>query len=930
MNTFFESYFSDCDFDRKETAVCCPFPHTTLNGLEYYENNPSAHVNLMKGVFHCKVCNTGYSEVGFIARILGTSYERAVRLAKLFHKTEDLHTWRNKQLSPERKQKANELGISNAVLEELHVATEFEDDLAFPVFMYDKLVDVRTYRPENRENKIRSRTGAISGLVIPFDIWRNTPKNKWTIICAGEKDMAVARSHGFNAITLTGGEKALPAFINPFRNRNIAICYDNDAPGIQGAQALASYLQPYANIVKVVTGFHDICQESGEDITDFFVKYGKQKEDLIKYIKETPIYTAEDAKEERRKRYPLVTLTEAGLSEYLGKTLQANVQVVSTYSETFELPTTIIGTKTSVSSGSTRTNTLQVGAKVTWEYTEKNCKDILKLIDCNLSENTIRENTNILLGLPKNESSVLHEVVTKTTVYKASVADIYSNTDRYAETREYDCYILGESLNSSSKYAITFRLVPHPYKGQANCIIILNAEPIEDDIDKLIITDKVKQHLDKFRNLEGTVPEKMNLLTQMVKNFIGYNGYDQLIQAIDLSYNTVLQFNWDKEKGMRGYLDTLIVTESRIGKSSTANALQNLYELGAFVSLAGANATVAGIVGGSVKTGSTFKTKAGVIPINHKGLIVFEELAKSDAGLLKQLTDIRSSNEVRITRVAGTLTLPAYVRMITLSNTKNSSTRAKPINSYPFGIDILTELVGTPEDIARYDICLVLGETQGQPDDVVFPEAFERETYKTKIRWVWSRKPEQVILSKDLCNYIRSKCKELNATYDSHIKIFGTEAWKKVSRLAVAVACYLVSTDDTYEKIIVRKEHVDWAVDYLISIYDNRTFKLKEFVSSERMYTEIDEDGVALLQDLYIKYTTALLQLERSNVLTKQSMMATTGLDNDGYNKMMQQLVRGLFIRFEEYNIVPTPRFRTGMSMINRNVRINKVGEVDA
>ena len=40
MNSFFEYYFSDYDFSKRETAVCCPFPHYTESGLAYKETNP--------------------------------------------------------------------------------------------------------------------------------------------------------------------------------------------------------------------------------------------------------------------------------------------------------------------------------------------------------------------------------------------------------------------------------------------------------------------------------------------------------------------------------------------------------------------------------------------------------------------------------------------------------------------------------------------------------------------------------------------------------------------------------------------------------------------------------------------------------------------------------------------------------------------------
>ena len=130
---------------------------------------------------------------------------------------------------------------------------------------------------------------------------------------------------------------------------------------------------------------------------------------------------------------------------------------------------------------------------------------------------------------------------------------------------------------------------------------------------------------------------------------------------------------------------------------------------------------------------------------------------------------------------------------------------------------------------------------------------FEPEVYQTRIRWVWSRTTDQVIITNDVARYILTKCNELNDRYDSHIKIFGTEAWKKVARLAISIAGYLVSTDSTYENIIVNKEHVDTAIEYLISCYDNGTFKLKEYVEMEKLYNNIDDDGIARLQELYNK-----------------------------------------------------------------------------
>ena len=208
------------------------------------------------------------------------------------------------------------------------------------------------------------------------------------------------------------------------------------------------------------------------------------------------------------------------------------------------------------------------------------------------------------------------------------------------------------------------------------------------------------------------------------------------------------------------------------------------------------------------------------------------------------------------------------------------------------------------------NIMLVLADKGNNVIDAFWqPETpYPKEAYQTRVRWVWSRTPEQIIITPEIGRYILEKANEINAKYDSHIKIFGTEAWKKITRLAIAVAGYVVSTDETYENIIVTKEHVDYAVQYFISIYDNPTFKLKEYVDHEKSYSEINEEGIANLQDIYTKYPALVLQLEQSASATKQTLAATTGLSTDDLNKALSRLTSGLFIRFTNYDIVPTER----------------------
>ena len=927
--SFLAEYF-DLLEGTKEQAVLCPFDHHTASGIPYQETRPSAHVNTIDKLFHCKSCNTGLSELQFIQKVLGCDYAQARKLQQAFETEETLAEWEQVPLSQETKQRALMLGISEEVIEELKIRTPFapakQDIISVPVFMFGHLVDIRNYDPGNTP-KIRSRKDALSGLIIPFDLWRETDMSKTTIICAGEKDMAIARSFGFNAITITGGERATPITLNYFKDRKIVICYDNDEAGIQGAKQLANLLLDYAKEVKVVTGFHEVCKEKGEDITDFFMKYNKTREDLINYIVKTEPYVYTEI-EKKKREIPCVTLHQASTPQYLNRLVKTNIQVVATIEQVFTTPTSVVAEKTRISG---QNDTLPEGTVREWKLTEDNLADLLHLVDNNFKEDDIKDNLKVRMYIPKKERNVLIKRLAEATVYKACVTDLFETQDMEMQPMEYTCYSIGTKLESGKKYMVTHKIIPHPYKGQQLIMIVSSAEQANDSISKFKITDTVKEHLDIFKNVEGTTAErKMQNIARHVKGLLGYNGNDTLIQAIDLSYHTALAFNFGSFKNVRGYLETLIVGESRVGKSSTASVLQKTYGLGAFVSLAGNSATIAGLVGGANKTTGGFQTRAGVIPQNHKGLVVFEELGKCAANVLAELTDIRSSNEVRIARVSGTLVLPAWVRMITLTNTKHINNQIKPIASYPNGISIVTELVPTAEDIARYDLIVVLGD---RGDSNINPlwepdEPFDAAAYRTRIRWVWSRTPEQIVISDAVKQRIIQEANELNREYECHIKIFGTEAWKKITRLAIAIAGYTVSTDEAYENIVVTSSCVTAAVNFLKNIYDNSVFKLKEYVQHERQYSTTDEDAAYLLQDIWNKTPGIVQQLEQYASVTKNMLNATTGLGNEELNRTLNRLTKGLFIRVSNFEIVPTERFRLTLANINRNTHISPIGEI--
>lgn len=922
----FKQYFKDDVFDGKEVAVRCPFPHYDENGNQYLEENPSAHINTDKATLHCKVCGEGYSETKFLAKLNGISYRDAKKLIAEIEKDKGNHVWNDEVENLWKSEDAlkfpHSLGISNDTLKELKVGYQGAG-LSFPVFMYGELLDVRLYNPSNKDiglPKVMSRKGAPTGLIIPFDIWIDDERP--TLLCAGEKDMALARTLGYNAITVTGGENAFPKlFKASFRGKKLYIAYDNDEAGKNGAKKLATMFKEVGAIPYVVTGHHEVANQKGEDFHDYIMKYGMTKEDFDKVLENTPEFSETDYQEEKEKIIPSVKLIDATQGKYRNKFVRSSVQVTATFDQAFGIADFVEVVKTADDDK----GTMDKDDKREWSLDDENLQDILLLMDSKLRDKDVESNLKKLCGIPSNEKFLSIRKYSHDTVFKAVVTDLVESDvmkKDYQAPHETTVYTIGRKLQSGMKYKLTYKLVPHPLQNQEMVALVTDIEESGDSVSLFKVTDEVKESLKVF---QGEPKVKMQEIYERAKGIIGSFAQEQITFATDLVYHTPLAFDFGRHE-LRGALDVMIVGESRTGKSATAEALLRTYELGTFSTLK--NSSVAGLVGGSNKVNGSFKTMVGTIPRNHKGLVVFEEFSGADPNFIKAITDIRSSGMVRLTRVNGELVLPATLRMLTISNQKTVHEGfSKPLRNYPNGVSVLVELIGASEDIARYDFFVLAGEPDEYEDPLAFvDEPFATESYQNRVRWVWSRTKEQVKFAEGVERYIVDRASALNKEYKSHIKFFGSEAYKKLARISVATASCLVSTDETFENIIITKEHVDWAAAFLVSLYDNDLFRLRQFVEEQNRYTEIDEECVHGVQLLFNNNATLLTQMEMTPSMSSRNLQAISGLESKDFTVVMNDMAKMYLFQWQGDKIVPSARFRKAMSKINRATEVKKIG----
>ena len=113
--------------------------------------------------------------------------------------------------------------------------------------------------------------------------WENLASDSSQIvICEGEFDRLVLEANGFKAVTSTGGARAFKKeWAKEFESiPEVYICFDNDEAGRNGALSVGRLI-PHAKLVELPNEVGD-----GGDVTDYFVRMGKSREDFLKLPQE--------------------------------------------------------------------------------------------------------------------------------------------------------------------------------------------------------------------------------------------------------------------------------------------------------------------------------------------------------------------------------------------------------------------------------------------------------------------------------------------------------------------------------------------------------------------------------------------------------------------------------------------------------------------
>lgn len=173
-----------------------------------------------------------------------------------------------------------------------------------------------------------------------------------------------------------------------------------------------------------------------------------------------------------------------------------------------------------------------------------------------------------------------------------------------------------------------------------------------------------------------------------------------------------------------------------------------------------------------------------------------------------------------------------------------------------------------------------------------------------------SRKPEHVVFSEEAVKEIETQAKRFYEKYAcSDFPIVSSDFDKKIAKLSASWAGATVSTNETYEKVIVTKEIVEEACrwyDHVLTLN-----QLDEFAKIHRKMTDVsDEELSIILEDIKgDSYITDILDtLLKEGVVRRDVLAAGLGIHEKTVTEKMTILKKHRLVRSKPSGYQLTPR----------------------
>jgi hypothetical protein len=521
-------------------------------------------------------------------------------------------------------------------------------------------------------------------------------------------------------------------------------------------------------------------------------------------------------------------------------------------------------------------------------------RSALKLI--NVSDTQQMPTYKELIGIPSQCPEPKAEVITyanaRPTAVMTCLSDNSGNSLQTALTPDnYRCETLFVSpdvdrLRPNTDYELVGFNYADP-KTQRAIFWSHKAEPVVPPMELFELTselgDKLKIFQPDYAAPNGVWNKLVDVAEDLSSSVTLIRGRADLHLAYRTVWHSCLAFTFRGAIYKRGWIEAIVIGDTRCGKSAAFQAMAEMYDLGVMVDCK--NQTAAGILGTAVQSviNGDWLVVPGVYPQNDGRMVCFDEFHYNrDQPIVSLLSSTRSSGVANIAK-AGSASFPARVRSIWLANPAQGKL-LKDLGGY--GVEYLKRLIPQPEDIARFDYAMAVAEDEvplSSINDQQPPTKprYEDELHRALLAWTYSRKPEQIVFNEDAEQSVLNAATIMSEAYSSSISLVApADQRNKIAKIAVSIAAQCFSCSEDGHSLVVRREHVQAAVQLLYTWYNKASFGYDRFSDQDLLGSRIiNEDELIALFNNQLGVSAEMFteSLLKADTMSWQSIIQLSG-----------------------------------------------------
>lgn len=881
----------------------------------------SCSINTLTGVYYCHAC-------GAKGNFISWAKDNKIDLNKIAKKhgintdeltidKKELKSYTSALLESDRHINwlKRERGLTLETVKKYNFGLK-DKSILIPIYNINgELVNIRIYSPRAASGvKFQSwKAGLGNARLFPVENLFLNP----IMINEGEMDCILANQLGYNSVTSTAGAKTFrKEWARYFDGKDVIICYDVDQPGVIGSKKVTEILQHHAASIKILNLPLDKDQFPTGDFTDYIVHAGGTKKKIDALIKNIQPLELKKATDKSSIEYISTNLRDAISPAFNNKFVKFKALVSGKNMQSYFIPQKVKAA-CGISAGAKICNMcpmaeLNGNMNVDIEYIDRN---ILNFYECadKKQNDLIKE----IAGIPKGCLVVNFE-----NIESANLEEIFLSPEiEYAAPlleEQGELYInrlgilIGQKIETNKAYEFGGMTCSHP-KTQSITHLLYESKSSLTMLENYAFTTEKHKRMKEVFSAEKDIMKKMeDIYEDTIIHISGIKQRLDLFIAVMLTYCSPLHFNFEERMVHKGWLETLVLGDTRTGKTVMLRSLINYFKAGEL--LLGESASFAGLIGGLQQgAGNQWQLNWGRIPLNDRRIVIIDEMSGLQTWEIAKLSGIRSSGIAEITKIRTERTF-ARTRLLWLSNPRGSREEiSRQLNSYSQGIRAVPELIGKPEDISRFDIVLLLSQDEISQDEITKPIhrpkefKYKGDDFHDLIMWSWKFYPKHILFKKETETYINELAKKLGSKYDQSIPVvMASEQHIKLARLATATAAMVYSTEDG-SNLLVKPEHAEFAYNFLNWIFDKAVCSYDEYSRLEKARYSLknEEEVIKLLQ----RNKNSIDQLLDSEKLTQGDLTEIFDIERSEIRKTINNLITNRAMKRGTNGYIKTPAF---------------------